>query len=57
MTQRIDISHDSDSSKEVRPTFFNEPPVMYTGGDVPWQWEEDGMICTRSGRMVGTWLP
>ncbi|MBE6473875.1 MAG: dehydrogenase [Coriobacteriaceae bacterium] len=21
---------------------------MYTGGDVPWQWEEDGMICTRS---------
>jgi hypothetical protein len=57
VTQRIDISHDSDSSKEVRPTFFNEPPVMYTGGDVPWQWEEDGMICTRSGRMVGTWLP
>ena len=21
---------------------------MYTGGDLPWQWEEDGMICTRS---------
>lgn len=35
VTQKIDIPHDSDSSKEVRPTFFNEPPVMYTGGDVP----------------------
>ena len=48
MTMRIDIPHDSDESKGMRPTFFNEPPVMYTGGDVPWQWEEDGMICTRS---------
>lgn len=48
MTKKIDISHDSDESKEVRPSFFNEPPVMYTGGDLPWQWEEDGMICTRS---------
>lgn len=46
--KRIDIAHNSDESKEVRPTFFNEPPVMYTGGDLPWQWEEDGMICTRS---------
>ena len=48
MTMRIDIPHDSDESKGMRPTFFNEPPVMYTGGDVPWKWEEDGMICTRS---------
>lgn len=48
MTKKIDIPHESDESKEVRPTFFNEPPVMYTGGDLPWQWEEDGMVCTRS---------
>ena len=48
MTLRIDIPHDSDSSKEVRPTFFNEPPVMYTGGDLPWQWEEDGYTVTRT---------
>ncbi|MGN0038852.1 MAG: molybdopterin-dependent oxidoreductase [Coriobacteriales bacterium] len=48
MTLRIDIPHDSDESKGMRPTFFNEPPVMYTGGDLPYQWEEDGMVCTRS---------
>lgn len=48
VTKKIDIPHESDESKEVRPTFFNEPPVMYTGGDLPWQWEEDGMVCTRA---------
>ena len=36
-------------TNEVRPDFFREPPVKYTGGDLPWQWEEDGLIATRTG--------
>ena len=36
-------------TNEVRPDFFREPPVKYTGGDLPWQWEEDGLVATRTG--------
>ncbi|WP_165061151.1 molybdopterin-dependent oxidoreductase [Adlercreutzia sp. ZJ154] len=49
MTKRIDMVVEQGGQNEIRPDFFREPPVRYTGGDLPWQWEEDGMICTRSG--------
>lgn len=48
MTKRIDMEVEQGGTNEVRPDFFREPPVKYTGGDLPWQWEEDGMIVTRS---------
>lgn len=49
MTKRIELEVEQGGRNEIRPDFFREPPVKYTGGDLPWQWEEDGMICTRSG--------
>ena len=49
MTKRIDMEVEQGGTNEVRPDFFREPPVKYTGGDLPWQWEEDGVICTRTG--------
>ena len=42
---------------EVRPDFFREPPVKYTGGDLPWQWEEDGLISHAHRRLGGARLP
>jgi len=48
MVKRIEEEVELDYSKNVRPDFFNENPVKLTGGDLPWQWEEDGMIVTRS---------
>jgi anaerobic selenocysteine-containing dehydrogenase len=49
MVKRIDDKKvELDYSKAVRPDFFIENPVKFTGGDLPWQWEEDGMIATRS---------
>lgn len=49
MVKRIDMEVEQGGTNEVRPDFFREPPVKYTGGDLPWQWEEDGMIATRTG--------
>ena len=49
MVKRIDMEVEQGGTNEVRPDFFREPPVKYTGGDLPWQWEEDGLIATRSG--------
>lgn len=48
MVKRIEEPIELDYSKAVRPDFFNERPVKLTGGDLPWQWEEDGMVATRS---------
>ncbi|MGV8083985.1 MAG: molybdopterin-dependent oxidoreductase [Coriobacteriia bacterium] len=48
MVKKIVQEVDQGGENEVRPDFFREPPVKYTGGDLPWQWEEDGMIVTRS---------
>ena len=49
MVKRIDMEVEQGGTNEVRPDFFREPPVKYTGGDLPWQWEEDGLIATRTG--------
>lgn len=49
MTKRIEMEVEQGGTNEIRPDFFREVPVRYTGGDLPWQWEEDGMIATRSG--------
>lgn len=39
-----------ESKKEefVRPDFFKESEEKFTGGHLPWRWEEDGMTVTRS---------
>lgn len=49
MVKRIDMEVEQGGTNEIRPDFFREPPVKYTGGDLPWQWEEDGLIATRTG--------
>lgn len=48
MVKKIVEEVEQGGTNELRPDFFREPPVKYTGGDLPWQWEEDGMIVTRS---------
>ncbi len=48
MVKRIDLEVEQGGINEVRPDFFREPPTRFTGGDLPWQWEEDGMVVTRS---------
>jgi anaerobic selenocysteine-containing dehydrogenase len=48
MVKRIEEEVKQGGSNEIRPDFFKEPPLKFTGGDLPWQWEEDGMIVTRS---------
>ncbi|MDR0500327.1 MAG: molybdopterin-dependent oxidoreductase [Coriobacteriales bacterium] len=48
MVKRIEEVVEQGGTNEIRPDFFREPPVKYTGGDLPWQWEEDGMVVTRS---------
>lgn len=48
MVKRIEETVEQGGVNELRPDFFREPPVKYTGGDLPWQWEEDDMVVTRS---------
>lgn len=48
MTKRFEMHVEPDETLKVRPDFFNESDVRYSGGDLPWQWEEDGMVVTRS---------
>lgn len=48
MTKKIVQKYEADEALAVRPDFFREPDTRYTGGDLPWQWEEDGMVVTRS---------
>ncbi|NTU90000.1 MAG: hypothetical protein HGA54_08925, partial [Actinobacteria bacterium] len=48
MVKRIVEEVHGDGGNVIRPDFFRETPVKLTGGDLPWQWEEDGLIATRS---------
>ena len=48
MTKIIVQDYVADEALAVRPDFFREPPTRFTGGDLPWQWEEDDMVVTRS---------
>ena len=48
MTKKIVQEYVADEDLAIRPDFFREPDTRYTGGDLPWMWEEDGMIVRRS---------
>lgn len=48
MSKKIVLEVEQGGTNEVRPDFFRENPTRFTGGDLPWQWEEDGMVATRS---------
>ncbi|UWG96141.1 molybdopterin-dependent oxidoreductase [Dehalobacter sp. DCM] len=43
-----DIKKNAQEEEFVRPDFFRESDVKFTGGDKPWRWKEDGMTVTRT---------
>ena len=48
MVKKFEMHVEPDETLRVRPDFFVESDTRYSGGDLPWQYEEDGMIVTRS---------
>lgn len=48
MVKKFEMHVEPDETLRVRPDFFNESDTRFSGGDLPWQYEEDGMVVTRS---------